>query len=309
MHMPLRTKSLLIFSLVYCLFFSCGQLIEIIKPTHPKPVQDTCLLVKESRSDGSYTGFVYDAKGRLVKESRSDGSSTEYTYDEKDRIVKESYASGSFAELSYDEKGRLVRRVYDINNGDPEAFRLTTNTYVYNDENQLISYSQSGYRSGFQTNYDYDMQGRLLKASTDNDHYFEYDPTAEYSYSGNTIQVNTTNTHDFEPTKTAQTTYVFENGNLVKMRIDKSLDGDQDGYEINYTYSSAVDKLPKREDPTNVTAKLFTSRNLVSKSVDSEGKITTYEREFNKQGYPVKSTVTSPDNTFETSYTYNCDSK
>ncbi len=310
MHFSLKVRSFFLFMLVYSSFFSCQQIIEIIQPTHPKPVQDTCQVTKISQvENGSFTQYTYDSKGQLIKEAFSAGTFIEYTYDANGRVVKETGSLGGFTDYTYDQMGRLIKRVHDSNNGDPDSFRITTETYTYNEQNKLIEYTLSAYRAGTYTTYKYDTQGRISKVATEYDHYFEYDPTTEYSYNGNTITVKTRATHDFEDTKTSQTTYVFENGNLIKMRMDKSLDGDSDGYEITYTYTTDTNKLviPRVVDPTDVTADMLKSKNLISKTADSDGKVTTYEWELNKQGYPVKSTVTSPTSTSQTIYEYSCD--
>ncbi|MDO1445525.1 hypothetical protein Q0590_04640 [Rhodocytophaga aerolata] len=309
MRISLKFRSLLFFMLAYSSFFSCQQFIEIIKPTHPKPVQDTCQVTKISQvGNGSFTQYTYDSKGRLIKQNNSTDNFIEYTYDANGRVVKETSSYGNFTDYIYDANGRLTKRVHDSNNGDPDSFRIITETYTYNEQNKLIEYNFSAYRAGTQRNYTYDTQGRIIKIVTENDHYFEYDPTTEYSYDGNTIIAKTTATHDFEDTKTSQITYVFENGNLVKQRIDKSPNGDSDGYEITYTYTTDVEKLiiPSIVDPTDVTADMLKSKNLISKTADSDGTVTTYEWELNKQGYPVKSTVTTPTSTSQTIYEYSC---
>jgi YD repeat-containing protein len=262
MQHPLRAKSLLLFILVYASFFSCQQFIDIIQPHIPKPVEETC------------------------------------------RIVREKDQSGLITEYAYDEKGRLIKTFFNSNT--PEGIRDVTTTFTYNATNQLINQRETVFQGGFSRSFEYDSNGRVSKVITDDFAKFSSDYTDEFTYLGNTVKVKRTLTDVVGQISSRERTYFLENENLVKIRYDEGY-GTRNGYEINFTYGTALNKLSSlQKQLAFADDSPLMSKNLVSKSVDSEGKITTYQFELNKQGYPVKRTVAMKEGTLETTYEYSC---
>jgi YD repeat-containing protein len=264
MQHPLRAKSLLVFMLVYSCLFSCQQFIDIIQPQPPRPVEQTC---------------------RVVRKTDPNGYITEYTYD---------------------DKGRLVKTFY--NTDLPNAIGDITTTFSYNQANQLINQTMSTDVAGFNRSFEYDANGRVSKVI--NDEVFDSSPDyiTVYTYSGNTVKVKTTTTDVNGQINNFESTYFFENENLVKGRFNE---GSIDVREITYTYGTALNKISAVEKQIAfLGGSPFVSKNLVSKGVDGQGKVTTFMWELNTQGYPVKRSLTGEDfgplvDTFE----YNCTNK
>jgi YD repeat-containing protein len=262
MQNPVKSKSILLFTLIFCSFFSCQQLLDVIKLQPPKPVDEICQVVREKDQSGLITEYTYDAQGRLVE------------------------------------------TFYDSNT--PEGIRDVTTTFTYNGANQLINQRETVYQGGFSRDFEYDSKGRISKVITDDFVKFASDYTDEYTYSGNSVKVKTTYTDVVGQISTSERTYFFENENLVKTRYDAGY-GTRNGAEINYTYGTTLNKFsPLEKQLAFADGTPFLSKNLVSKSVESDGSEITYQWELNKQGYPVKSMITDNGSTSETTYEYTC---
>jgi hypothetical protein len=128
-------RSYVLFLLLGLCFFSCEQLKEIIKPTHPKPVADTCR-IKTEEYIMDFREYMYDQEGKVVKWEYEKGlySDVVFVYNEKDQMIAHFEGNDTTRTLSYDSIGRLKQTVdfiYPDNNRN-------TQTYSYKKDTILI---------------------------------------------------------------------------------------------------------------------------------------------------------------------------
>jgi hypothetical protein len=108
MYKLLLKKSYLLFVLVSSSFFSCEQILELIKPTDPtKPVPSCRIKMEEERE------FTYDQEGKLTRiygpAYSIDTLSQFFVYNDKDQIIRW-YTNGADIpprNYAYDSIGRL----------------------------------------------------------------------------------------------------------------------------------------------------------------------------------------------------------
>jgi hypothetical protein len=138
MSKVLSMKSYVLFLLLGLSFFSCEQLIEIIKPTHPKPTTDTCRIKSENGKE-----FVYDQEGKLVR-IKDYGISYEgpapliFVYNEKDQIIQyyvDNGGEGPSRVFDYDSQGRLTEILHYFEFG-----MYARNTISYKTDTIVIDY-------------------------------------------------------------------------------------------------------------------------------------------------------------------------
>ena len=143
-----------------------------------KVLAPTSVLSKEIESDGSWTTFSYDEKGRLVRiqEYTKDGENKyfeEYTYDNNGNVLSHRMAGPSFVKYFYDDAGKLIREEKaDYLYGD------STVTYTYNDKGLLIyvedTLSAVLGEKGSWCEYKYDENGRLIYERDKKGHVLNY---------------------------------------------------------------------------------------------------------------------------------------
>lgn len=116
-----KHRSLLLFSFLCFSFFSCEQIIEIIKPTPPKE-ERTCRVIRETYPTGNPTEYSYDSLGRLSSTVYEMDSlapeelrylTTTFTYNEKGQLAGQYqyvlFQGGFSNSLTYDSQGRVAK--------------------------------------------------------------------------------------------------------------------------------------------------------------------------------------------------------
>lgn len=125
-------------------FFSCEQLIEIIKPTHPKPVADTCRIKTEYVKDypAHTREYIYDQEGKLLRFNLGAPLSGPivFEYNEQDQIIEYSsvYGDDNVTEFAYDSLGRLELSIERFYIGP--YYYIAERTFTYNRDRILIHY-------------------------------------------------------------------------------------------------------------------------------------------------------------------------
>ena len=102
--------------------------------------------------------------------------------------------------------------------------------------------------------------------------------------------------------------YIFKQGDLVKIRYAEYEGSYKDGREEIFSYTNLENKLSAVEKKVAfINSSPLMSKHLVSRSVDSQGRVTTYSWEVNQGGYVVKRTISSEYGSLQTSYEYSCE--
>ncbi|MBL8087437.1 MAG: hypothetical protein JNM85_05110, partial [Chthonomonas sp.] len=124
------------------------------------------------------TTFGYDSYGRPVQIARSESGgwndTTDYTYDSSGRINKQTFGNGTYEQYGYDSRSRLYSVTlknssnttlrsqtmnYDpVGNLSSKSVDSVTTSYAYDDIDQLLSET----RSGWSQEYTYDWNGNRL---------------------------------------------------------------------------------------------------------------------------------------------------
>lgn len=143
----LSSRSYVLFLLLSLSFFSCERLKEIIKPTHPKPVADTCRIQLDFTEGSPPTEYSYDQEGKLVRWHRASDLyyDVAFVYNEKDQLI--SYYAPAVAgndtikNFTYDSLGRLKQtREYRWPSDD-----LNNQTFTYKKDTIIVDYTHIGY--------------------------------------------------------------------------------------------------------------------------------------------------------------------
>jgi hypothetical protein len=134
----LSSRSYVLFLLLGLCFFSCEQLKEIIKPTHPQPVADTCRIKTENGKE-----YLYDLEGKLVaiRDYYLDGAGGSFPlifkYNQNDQVIQYDIQGGNnpfYREFAYDSLRRLQQSSHTI-----ELVYVTINhNYTYKKDTILI---------------------------------------------------------------------------------------------------------------------------------------------------------------------------
>ncbi len=103
-------KSYVLFLLLGLCFFSCEYLKEIIKPTQPKPVADTCRIKTENGKE-----YIYDLEGKLSRIN-------DYTFSAMDTLI--SY-------FDYNDQDQVIRLRKEGDNLPPSGADYPPRSYDY----------------------------------------------------------------------------------------------------------------------------------------------------------------------------------
>jgi hypothetical protein len=268
-----KSKSFLLFTLIFCSFFSCQQLLDVIKPQPPKPVDETCQLTKKSQGTlGSTRSYLYDSKGRVNKiiydPNPGDVNPVRFEtdtliYNGSNQIVRqirESFRSGFERNFEYDSQGRVTKDV-TINNRSIEP--TVTNEYTYLPDTTKVK-----------TTYDHPLEGITTREYT---YVFENDNLVSVLVDSDNI----VNTYEYSTT-------------LNKLSpLEKQL-----AYINGRTIDGRTSFTP------------FISKNLVSREENPQsGLVTGYTWELNDKGYPTKRSSVNRFGYFEELYEYTCSNK
>ncbi len=116
-----KSKSYLLFALLCLTFFSCQHLIEIIEPTPPKQIEQTCRLINDVNNNGDTTRYSHNKLGRLQRTLFDQGSNTTaenrflrnfFTYNEKNQLIRlfnVQWRQGFSHDIAYDAAGRVAK--------------------------------------------------------------------------------------------------------------------------------------------------------------------------------------------------------
>lgn len=117
------------------------------------------------------TTYGYDSGGRLISLQNPLNETTTFAYDDADRLTTKTLANGSYSEYAYDVRNRVTsinHKKSDTSVISSESYSYDsasnlssktvdglTTTYTYDDDNQLITESRTGYVAS----YSYDANG------------------------------------------------------------------------------------------------------------------------------------------------------
>ncbi|MCO5297810.1 MAG: hypothetical protein M9921_13240 [Fimbriimonadaceae bacterium] len=209
------------------------------------------------------TAFEYDDGGRLTKETFDSGVYTLYGYDSRDRttsVVHKTSGASTISSESYawDDAGNLEEKTVDT----------VTTTYGYDDINQLVSESRSGYSAS----YTYDANGnrasKTLNGTTETYTVDDADKLTTITSGGNTVKSFTYDT-------AGRTTAVTTSAGTTS---------------LTYDYEGRITQITYPSTATNT----FTYNGLDTRvgKVDSSG-TSTYKRDGAGVLAPVLSDGTS----------------
>ncbi|MBX3119342.1 MAG: RHS repeat-associated core domain-containing protein [Fimbriimonadaceae bacterium] len=150
------------------------------------------------------TTYTYDALSRLTELENGYGESTTFEYDDLSRLTKRTLHSGQYEDFTYDSMSRvtaislknssnatLMSQSYTYDNNSNVLTHTKdslTTTYTYDDIDQLLSESRTGYSGS----YTYDANGnratRTVNSVTESYNYDNADKLTSITVGGNTTK-------------------------------------------------------------------------------------------------------------------------
>ena len=194
-----------------------------------------------TKPDGSITTTIYDNAQRVISTVERNSSNTvivgyEYTYDDLGRILSETHLAKNIKyDYTYDSLSRVTKRtvtnlsdnttseeVYAYDNaGNITSCTVSNgaNTFVYDQNNRLISYNGQAVT--------YDMDGNMLSATLNGTQMsFVYDSANRLiSAGGNTYTYNVEDVRVRNLCGESETTYAYNTNGRLSQLLVKTTDG------------------------------------------------------------------------------------
>lgn len=175
--------------------------------------------------------YSYDTNGNLIKEVYTSPSGSvftstyEYLYDSNNNLIKKIYISSYGREINeyfYNADGDLIKQVYTDSRDQKTIY-----DYHYNEDKKLIKeICTSHWGHVFNTEYTYDLNGYLIRETTDSD-IFEY----TYDLNGNLIKEVRINEYDGYVLD-----YTYDSNNNLIKEVYTPLYGTGHSYEFEYKF-------------------------------------------------------------------------
>jgi RHS repeat-associated protein len=150
------------------------------------------------------TTYSYDDAGRMTSLANPYSETTSWTYDDANRVTRQTFSSGAYDAFGYDSRNRQTSvdhkksdnslisgesYVYDDAGNLTSATKGgTTTSYTYDNVDQLLTESRTGYSA----TYTYDANGnrasKTLNSSTDSYSYDDADKLTSVTNAGVTVK-------------------------------------------------------------------------------------------------------------------------